>query len=237
MNGHELAVVQGWADTRRTLADWNRSPLAVVGRWARVSLGIALALLTAVWLVALVSRPDPTSIIVAGIDAPPSLDHALTVLGRNLLVLALHALACLAGFIAKSSLPAEAASYSGRWRVVHDRAGSAAIAFVGAATLFSLATQSLALGMHLSSLAPQLSTSPGFLLLTLTPHAIPELVALFLPLAAWLIAARAEAWHQLLAATLVTTAVALPVLVAAAMIETFVTPHVMAALHFVQWGP
>ena len=34
------------------------------------------------------------------------------------------------------------------------------------------------------------------------PHAIPELVALFLPLAAWIIASRRGEWEQLLAATL-----------------------------------
>ena len=71
------------------------------------------------------------------------------------------------------------------------------------------------------------------LLLALTPHALPELVAIFLPLAAWLVAARARAWHQLLAATLVTTTIALPVVFAAAAVEVYVTPEVLRALHFV----
>ena len=38
-------------------------------------------------------------------------------------------------------------------------------------------------------------------MLTLLPHALPELVALFLPLAAWMLASRREAWNELLAAT------------------------------------
>ena len=42
------------------------------------------------------------------------------------------------------------------------------------------------------------------LLLGLTPARVPELVALFLPLAAWIIASRQERWHELLAATFVT---------------------------------
>jgi hypothetical protein len=233
VNGRELAVVQGWDDTRATLVAWNHAPFAVVGRWALVSLAIAVALLVAVWLVALASTPDPTPIVMPGVHAPPSMDTAWELVGRNLLVLALHAMACLAGFIAKSSLPAEAATYSGRWRRIHDRAGPAAIAFVGGATLFSLGTQAFGIGHGVASVAPQLGTSPGALLLALTPHAIPELVALFLPLAAWLVAARAEAWHQLLAATLATTALALPVVVAAAMVETFVTPRLLLALQFV----
>ena len=233
MTGRELAVVQGWDDTRATLAAWNRAPFAVLGRWAVLSLAVSVALLLAVWLVATLTTPDPTPISLAGVHTPPTIDTAWHVLTRNLLVLALHAMACLAGFIAKSSLPAEAERHAGLWRRVHDHAGPAAIAFVGAATVFSLCTQAYALGLNAASLAPQLGTSPGGLLLTLTPHAIPELTALFLPLAAWLVAARAEAWHQLLAATLATTAVALPVLLAAAMVEAFVTPRLIVALHFV----
>ena len=52
------------------------------------------------------------------------------------------------------------------------------------------------------------------LLLGLLPHALPELTALFLPLAAWTLASRRGAWEELLAATIVTVAVAVPVLVA-----------------------
>ena len=148
-------------------------------------------------------------------------------------MLALHPPACGAGFIAKSSLPAEAQAYSGRWRKVHDRAGPLAIAFVGAATVFSLLTQALALGLAFAALAAQLGVSGPVLMLALLPHALPELVALFLPLAAWLVAARAQAWHELLAATFVTTAIALPVVVASALVEVLVTPRVLEALHIV----
>ena len=233
MRLHELTVVHGWPETRATLARWRRAPLSVVGRWTALSALVAAGLLTATWLVALAVTPDPAPLVLAGVHAPPSLGEARAILARNLLVLALHALACLAGFIAKSSLPAEAAALRGRWRRVHDVAGPAALAFVAAATLFSLGTQALTLGLRLGSLAPQLGTSPGALLLALLPHALPELVALFLPLAAWLLAARARAWHELLAATLVTTAIALPVLVASALVEVWVTPRLLKALHFV----
>ena len=50
-------------------------------------------------------------------------------------------------------------------------------------------------------------------MLTVLPHALPELIALFLPLAAWTIASRREGWDDLLAATFVTTAIAIPILV------------------------
>ena len=78
-----------------------------------------------------------------------------------------------------------------------------------------------------ATLAGQLGTTPGYLLLALTPHALPELVALFLPLAAWTIASRGGHWHELLAATLVTTVLAAPVLVVTACIEVYAWPALL----------
>ena len=72
---------------------------------------------------------------------------------RNSLVLALHALACVAGFIAGSSLPLSAAHRSGFSKWVHEKAGPLAIGFVVCATLFSLATQAYVIGGDASSLA------------------------------------------------------------------------------------
>ena len=233
MNGRELAVVQGWADTRATLGAWSRAPRSVVGAWIGVAGAIAGLLLVTVLIIGSLATPDPTPRILHGVNGPASFHDVVTIFSRNLLVLALHSMACLAGFIAKSSLPLEAADYKGWWRKVHDHAGPAAIAFVGGATAFSLCTQSFVLGSGLATLAPQLHTEPATLLAGLLPHAVPELIALFLPLAAWLVAARAQAWHQLLAATLATTAIALPVLFAAALVEVYVTPRLLLSLHFV----
>jgi hypothetical protein len=150
-----------------------------------------------------------------------------SVLGRNSLVLALHAMACVAGFIAGSSLPLVAQDKRGLWRAVHDRAGPLAIAFVAGATLFSLTTQAYVLGASASTVAAHLETSPARLLLALAPHAMLELTALFLPLAAWIMASRRGRWHELLAATFVTVGVAAPMLVIAALLEVFVSPYVV----------
>src|ERR687888_574061 len=99
MKAEQLAVVQGWDDTRATLERWNANPWPVAIRWALGSLAVAGTLL------------------------------------------ALHALACVAGFIAGSQLPTAAKDYSGVVRTLHDKAGSLAIGFVACATLFSLGTQ------------------------------------------------------------------------------------------------
>ena len=113
---------------------------------------------------------------------------------------------------------------------MHEHGGRLAIAFVVAATTFSLSAQAYLIGRTLGGVAAFLRVSPGLLLLGVLPHALPELVALFLPLAAWIIASRTAKWEQLLAATFVTVAVALPVLLAAAFVEVFLSPHLFAAL-------
>jgi hypothetical protein len=225
----DLALVRGLADTRATLDAWNERPGPIVARWLAGALTISVALLVAVWLIARASTPD-VSQSVLGIGGRPDLRNVLQVLGRNALVLALHAFACLAGFIAGSSLPREAAQRRGIARWVREKAGPLAIAFVAGATAFSLLTQAFVLGQGAASLAAQLDLSPGLLLVGLLPHALPELVALFLPLAAWIIASRRGDWHELLAATLVTVLLAVPVLVAAAFVEVYVSPGLLRAL-------
>ncbi|HET6448227.1 MAG TPA: stage II sporulation protein M [Conexibacter sp.] len=230
MQVNDLALVRGFGPTRGTLARWNARPGPVLRRWSLGSLAIAALLLLAVWLVALAMPADPTPLPVLGITAPPSLEDVAQILHRNALVLALHAFACVAGYIAGSSLPREAARRHGMWRRIHDAAGPLAIAFVTAATLFSLMTQAFVIGSTASTLSAQLGIAPARLLVALLPHALLELWALFLPLAAWLIASRRRAWDQLLAATVVTVAIAIPVLVLAALIEVYVSPHVLAAL-------
>lgn len=223
-HAEQLALVRGWDDTRATLRRWQRRPFAAVGPWALASLGVAALLLTATWVVALLSVPDPT---VFGVAGHGTWDDFGFIVYRNSLVLALHAMACVAGFMAGSSLPVAATGYSGWWRRVHDRAGRLAMGFVAAATLFSLTTQAYALGSRAAGLADAHGVSTGLLMLSILPHAIPELCALFLPLAAWLLAARRKAWDELLAATFVTVAIAVPVVLAAAAVEVWVSPHVL----------
>ncbi len=230
MSVNDLALVQGMRDTKLALRRWNRAPARVLAPWVGLSLLIAVGLLFAVYAIAKLSSPDLSTFIIPGYNTRATFDDYLHVLYRNGLVLALHAMACVAGFMAGSSLPIVAQQQTGLSRWVHEKAGPLAIGFVVCATLFSLCTQAYIIGGTASSIAAQLGTSPGRLLLALAPHALPELVALFLPLAAWIVASRRERWHELLAATLVTTAIAVPVLLGAAAIELWVSPELLATL-------
>src|SRR5437588_795498 len=84
------------------------------------------------------------------------------------------------------------------------------------------------LGASASTVAAHLHISPARLLVALAPHALLELTALFLPLAAWIMASRRGRWDELLAATLVTVGLAVPALVVAALLEVYVSPHLVA---------
>jgi hypothetical protein len=230
MEASPYAFVHGIRSTRGTLEAWNRRPWPVISRWVLGSLAAAGTLLLAVWLIASISpgtgeislRRPP---LVAGGPA-----DVLRVLQRNSLVLALHAMACVAGFIAGSSLPLQAAHRSGLMRLIHERGGRIAIAVVIGATVFSLTAQALVLGISVANVAHELHVSPGLLLAGLLPHALLELTALFLPLAAWIIASRRGDWDKLLAATIVTVALAVPALFVSALWEVYVAPHVLAGL-------
>ena len=117
-------------------------------------------------------------------------DRVLGVLGRNSLVLALHAFACVAGFIAGATLPLTAERHTGFSRLVHEKARPIAFAWVIGVTCFSLFTQTIALGLVGSTISWDLGISVPLLVLTALPHALLELTAVFLPLAAWTIASR-----------------------------------------------
>jgi hypothetical protein len=230
MDASAYAFAHGVRHTRATLRAWQRTPGAVLGRWAAGSAVAASGLLLAVWAIALLDRGHQQIITLAPPFAVGDRGDVLNVLGRNLLVLTLHAMACVAGFIAGSSLPMQAEHHRGFSRWVHEHGGRLAIGFVVAATTFSLSAQAYVIGHTLAGVSGFLRVSPGILLLGVLPHAILELIALFMPLAAWIIASRRGEWEQLLAATFVTVAVAVPVLVVAALIEVYVSPHLFTAL-------
>jgi hypothetical protein len=230
MDASAYAFAHGVRQTRATLRAWQRTPFPVVGRWVAGSALAATGLLAAVLLVASLDHGYQQVLTLQPPFAVGDGAEVLRILRSNLLVLALHAMACVAGFIAGSSLPLQAQRHRGVSRWVHEHGGRLAIAFVIAATSFSLSAQAYVIGHTLAGVSHFLRVSPALLLLGVLPHAVPELVALFLPLAAWIIASRGGEWDQLLAATLVTVALAVPVLVASAFVEVYVSPHLFTAL-------
>src|SRR5205807_4675610 len=108
MDASAYAFVHGLRSTRATLRAWNRRPWPVLTRWLAGSLAAACTLLLAVWAIALVARGGGG----VSVQRPPfrvgDPGDVVRILTHNALVLALHAMACVAGFIAGSSLPLQA---------------------------------------------------------------------------------------------------------------------------------
>lgn len=224
------ALTVGRRSTRGALSSWAATPVPVVGRWFAGSALAAALLLTGTLLIAELT-PGTRGI---SLSVPPvargGTGYMMIILGHNSLVLALYFLACVAGFIAGSSVPAQIEAMSGWRRSAHEYGAKLAVGFVVAAVGFSLCNQVWDLGTAAAGVARELHASPALLLLALLPHAAPELVALFLPLSACVIATRRGAWDELLAAALVTTAIAVPILIFAASWETYGAPHLIAAV-------
>ena len=222
-----MALAQGMRETRGALDEWRGNPRPVLRAWLLGGLAFAAALLGAVLVVASIAQPDLTFLSIPGVNYEADLHDYFAVLWRNGLVLALHAVACVAGFIAGSSLPFQAEQMTGFKKVIHEKARPLAFAWVVGVIAFSLVTQAYILGSAGASIADQLNVSPATLVLTVAPHALTELTAVFLPLAAWTIASRRNEWGNLLAATFATVAVAVPMLVVAAAWETLVWPTLL----------
>jgi hypothetical protein len=234
MGANQYVVVHGMRQTRSILERWGDDPWPVLRTWLVGAIVIALGLLAAVTVAASVMKPDYGFHYGPTAAGGPEPRDVLPVLGRNSLVLALHAFACVAGFIAGATLPLTASTKSGFKRVVHEKARPIAFGWVIGVTCFSLLTQTLGLGLVGATIAWDEHISAPLLVLTAFPHALLELTAVFLPLAAWTIASRKGEWDQLLAATMVTVAMAIPMLIVAATWEVYVWPHILAVAS--PWG-
>src|SRR5215211_1738802 len=231
MNANQYVLVHGMRRTRSILERWGENPLPVLRSWFLGAALISLGLLAAVTIVGSNLVPDYGFHYGPTVPAEgPEPVRILQIAGRNSLVLALHAFACIAGFIAGATLPLSAERKTGLSRVIHEKARPIAFGWVIAVTCFSLLTQTAALSIVGSTIAYDQRISVPLLVLTALPHALLELTAVFLPLAAWTIASRRGEWDQLLAATMVCVAIAIPMLLIAATWEVYVWPHIVDAV-------
>jgi hypothetical protein len=201
---------------------------AEVARWAVVAGAVAAVLLASV---ALIADHVPGN-FVAGMESGlfarhHSVSDALYVFRRNVLVLGIHLCACWIGaIIGRRQQPGPT-----RWgwvgalnRPVPAWMGRFALGYALVVTLLSVALQATALGRQLADVSRAANISSTHLLVLVLPHAVPELVAVFLPLGLFLLEAHRGRLDRLGLWSLQAAAIALPVLMCAAAIETYVTP-------------
>jgi hypothetical protein len=213
------------------------APESQVRQWFRVSAVIVTIMLVGV---AVVSTLLPADIGVGHrsllFDLNQGIGDAIDVFARNMLVLGIHLGACLVGAIVGREFAPAPATWGvvGKLhRPVPDWLGQASLIYALSVTLFSVALQTTGLGFSLADISAASNVPSTRLLLLVLPHAIPELIAVFLPLGLFLIQARRHQLRPLRAWSWQAFWIAVPILIVAALWETFVTPLVMhAALGF-----
>jgi hypothetical protein len=201
----------GRAWTHALFAAWAERPLPVLIPWALGSLLIGLGLLGGATLVASHSVPSGSYLPVFA-DPGADAGDVVRIAFRNGIVLALQALVCIAVYIC--TRPGE-------------RGRAWGLAAVIGLSGYSLLSQVWRLGHDLASAADTLGFTPADLALRLSPHAVPELTALYLPLAACIALARRRRADDLLAAAALATAVSAPVVVVCAYVEVFLTRYAL----------
>jgi hypothetical protein len=213
MEAQPVAFTDGAAWTRALFATWAQRPVPTLAPWALGSLALGLALLGAALVVAWLAGPGPPYTPVFA-DPAAGLGDVGRIIVRNTTVLVLQVLVCAGAYVA--TRPGD-----------HARARRGAVYVIAGLSIYSFASQAWRLGHDLASAAQTLGHTPAGLAGRLCVHAVPELTALFLPLAACLSLARRGRTEDLPAAALLTALVAFPVVAVAATFEVFVTPYAM----------
>ena len=108
-----MALAQGMRETRGALAEWRENPRPVLEAWFLGGLRLCRGAPHRVLIVASLAQPDITPVFIPGVTFAADLEDYFMVILSNGLVLALHAVACVAGFIAGSSLPLQAQHMTG----------------------------------------------------------------------------------------------------------------------------
>lgn len=209
------------------------APWQEVRGWLLVSSLVAGTMLCGVLIAAMVLPADPSAGAGSLLLDHAGFSTALTVFKRNLLVLAIHALAATAGgIIGRKHKPLP--GHLNKLHLLEDElpawVARGTMLYALSATLLSVALQTTGLGFQLADLSGYLHTSPVLLLIAVLPHAIPELIGVFLPLGLFLIQARRDQLEPLNRWTWQAVILALPLIFVAALIEGFSTPHLINTL-------
>lgn len=147
---------------------------------------------------------------------------------RNMLVLTIHFLACAVGGIIgrpHQPLPESWSRFRRLDRELPPWLARGALLYALCATLTSVALQTTGNSFVLADLAAYLRIDSAWVIFLVLPHAIPELVGVFLPLALFLVNARRGQLAVLSVWAWQSAVIGLPLVAGAALIEAFVTPQ------------
>jgi hypothetical protein len=206
------------------------APKSDIRLWILLALGIGVTMLIGVTITAssLIGNPNQASSIL--LDEHPFFESVGVVFARNLLVLSIHLAACYVGAIIgrpHKPLTGRMARFSFMHRELPAWAAKIALAYALVATIASVALQTTGLGFTLADISAAIDLKPWQLTLLVTPHALLELTGVFLPLALFLIQAKRGVLTPLSMYTRQAAYIALPMILLAAFIEVYITPHLI----------
>lgn len=222
-NAKRKAFEVGVDESKQCWRQWRQQRFVVVWPWLGLSILISLFMLFGIWVVASYLTPTQSRGILTFLEGSPW-QNWFDVLVNNTIVLILHLLVCVAAYLARRSIPMQAKYLSGVNRFVHNHAGGIAMVAVSLMVIYSLLFQTWAIGETLNQVARTDNVSAFSILIRVAPHALVELTAVFLPLAACLLLGRQDKWNELLAAAWLCTLIAVPMLFVASAFEAFVAP-------------
>lgn len=217
-----------------SLAPWRETRL-----WFLVSAGIAALMLTAVTVAAYLLPADPIdgsrSRLLGSYSRTwdiPFTQEVFWVFARNGTVLLLHYFCCLVGAIVSREhrpLPERWDRPPFNWfhRPLPKWAADLSLVYAMSATLISIMLQSTALGFVLADISAYSQIAPWQFVVLILPHAVPELIAVFLPLGLFLVQSFRHELKPLQRWSMQSLVIAAPILLMASLIEVGLTPQLI----------
>lgn len=218
----------GIAETRGSLKTWFSAPAKSFAPWFAAALFIAVTMLLSVWIIS--TLKEPMLIDIGNLQIQPQVPSVGYVFSKNLIVLALHSFICIAGFLALYAVPNVGKNQGKVSRILHMQVSKGATWFIIAATVFSVTTQVWRLSNITVDVATTYGVSVTSIIASIAPHALIELTAVFLPLAAFIMLSRKDRSKQLLAATVACLTFSFPMLIVASLLEHYLWPEIFGAL-------
>lgn len=146
---------------------------------------------------------------------------------RNILVLGLHYFCCQLGAIVSrphKPLRGKAARFSALHRPLPSWMENAALGYALAATALSILLQMTALGFILADISAYTGLAHYQIILLVLPHAIPELIGVFLPMGLFITQSYRRQLRPLARYANQALVLAIPLIVIAAIIESTISP-------------
>ena len=223
------------------LKSWLHDGGRVAKPWVVLSAAISLSMLVAIYFVAvyLLKSQFTNDSYRPLFTTSGDFESVLRLMKANLMVLAIHVLACVAAWLVNVRLDCyleerisakevndkinEGLDFVSKRQALQRSLGRLTMAGVSALIIFSILRQIVYISGELNVASHTLHLSVLTLLARASLHGLFELTAIFLPLAALLLLGRRRQWDQLIAAAALSIILAIPMLLLAAVIETWVT--------------